>query len=95
MNPPDRAARFRASPHVHARAFDEELVLLDLQGGSYYGLNEIGAKLWGGLTQGQSVAEIASALQGEYQVSETTLVNDLLAITSELLQKGLLTDRAG
>lgn len=85
--------RFQASPHVHARPFDDELVLLDLNGGTYYGLDELGAKLWVGLGQGKSPAEIADELRGVYAVDHDILVNDLVALADQLIDKGLLVAR--
>jgi hypothetical protein len=86
----DRDARLRAGPHVHARAFENELVLLDLDAGSYYGLDELGAKLWVGVTGGKSPIEVANELKGVYAVDPETLVNDLVALADELTRRGLL-----
>lgn len=85
-----RDARLKASPHVHARPFDDELVLLDLEGGSYYGLDEIGARFWAGLSEGRSPREVAESLNGLYRVDPETLLNDLVALADQLLEKGLV-----
>ncbi len=83
-------ARLRPAPHAHARDFDGELVLLDLAGGKYYGLDELGAKLWSGVLDGRTPAEIAAAIAPEYDVDRATLEADLLALAQELVDAGLL-----
>jgi hypothetical protein len=79
-----------AAPHVFAREFDGELILLDLDGGEYFGLNRIGKSLWEGLLAGQSVADLTSALAPIYDVDAATLARDLGALQGDLLQRGFL-----
>jgi hypothetical protein len=86
----DETTRARAVRHVFAREFDGELVLLDIGKGDYYGLDEIGAKLWQGLAGGQSIAEIVDSLVGQYEVDRATLSDDLIALVRDLVSRGLL-----
>jgi len=66
------------------------MVLLDLRGGEYFALNELGTKLWNGLNAGTSVEEIATAIAAEYDVSLDNALEDLLALVNDLVAKGLL-----
>jgi hypothetical protein len=88
-------ARGRPLRHVFAREFDGELVLLDLAKGDYYGLDTIGAQLWQGLVGGGTIEEIAAALVKRYDVSLETLSLDLIALTQELVDRGLLEIEEG
>jgi len=66
------------------------LVILDLAKGDYFGIDEIGARLWRGLERGQSCEEIAGALIVDYDTDRERLLTDLLNLANELLVKGLV-----
>ncbi len=85
--------RVRVTQDVHVREFDGELVILDLAKGDYFGIDEIGARLWRGLERGQSCAEIADELIADYETDRARLLADLLALANELLTKGLVEVR--
>jgi hypothetical protein len=87
---PDDPGPLRVAPHAHARDFEGETVLLDLAGGKYYALDELGGRLWRGLLEGKTVTAIADELAPDYDVDRATLEGDLLALTHELLDAGLL-----
>jgi hypothetical protein len=82
--------RVRVVGDVHVREFDNELVILDLAKGDYFGVNELGAKLWQGLEKGKSCAEIATELVADYEVSEARLVADLVSMTDDFIARGLV-----
>jgi len=84
-------ARLRANEHVAAREFDEEWVILDLEGGAYYGLDALGGRVWKLLVAGMSAEEAAEQLQADYDVDRAVLLNDVLALVNELLNRGLVT----
>ncbi len=86
----DTTTRMKSAKHVYARDFDGDLVLLDLAGGDYYGLDEIGARLWTGLMEGRTVADVAQRLTQEYDVEVARLEADLLELVRELAAKGLV-----
>ncbi len=78
---------------VHARRFDDEVVILDLAGGDYYALNVVGARIWEELLGGKTPAEVASVLTSEFQVEPDRAITDCLALTDELVARGLLRRR--
>ncbi len=86
----DKPRRLIPAPSVHARVFDDELVILDMKRGEYMSLDAIGAALWQGLEQGRAVAEIARDIVAEYDVSFDRAVSDLEALSRELVSLGLL-----
>jgi Coenzyme PQQ synthesis protein D (PqqD) len=100
MNGPALAWRHgsvRSADAVHARLFDEELVILDLAKGEYFSLDPIGAKLWSGLQAGRSFEEIAQDVVDEYEVTLERALSDLVALGEDLVARGLLVrdDGAG
>jgi hypothetical protein len=80
----------RAAPHVFAREFDGELVLLDVARGDYFGLDAVGARLWEGLTKGRTPHEVAEEITHDYAVDLVQSVADLTRLADELVERGLL-----
>ena len=82
--------RFQISPDVHTRVFDGETVVVDLKKGDYFGLNELGSKLWEGIAAGKSPREVAAGLEGTFDVTPERLLGDLVALATELTSRGLI-----
>jgi hypothetical protein len=89
MNP-SPSSRFRAAPAVHSRRFGAELVVLDLERGEYFALDEMGARVWDELAEGRPLAAVVGAIAHEYEVNADRLWSDLSTFSDELVAKGLL-----
>ena len=63
--------------HVVGQEVDGEYVLLDLQGGGYYGLNEVGSNIWTLIQEGKTIRETFEILLKEYDVPPEQLSFDL------------------
>ena len=61
-----------------------ESVILNLKSGVYYGLNEVGAKIWQLIQQPKTVTEIREALLQDYDVEPEDCQRDLLILLQEL-----------
>jgi hypothetical protein len=88
-----KSGRLRANEGVHAREFDGEMVLLDLERGEYFGLDELGCVAWKGLVNGETPQEIADRIGPEHEVTSEQLVSDLVALADELVARGLAVPR--
>jgi hypothetical protein len=75
---------------VHARRFDDEVVILDLSGGDYFALDAVGALIWEQLVGGRTPDEVADAIVARYPVDRERAMADCLALVGELLERGLL-----
>jgi hypothetical protein len=82
--------KFARAPHVFVREFQGELVVLDLDGGEYFGLDEVGHQLWKDLVDGQTIRQACDALLPRYDVARDTLEADLVALAKALLERRLL-----
>lgn len=82
--------RVRVPAHVFARDFDGELVIVDLECGDYFGLDEIGARAWQGLSAGQSLGQIADALVEEYDAERDRVLADLESLVRDLVARKLV-----
>ena len=76
--------------HVMARTMGDETVLLDLAIGTYFGLNPVGARIWQLLGEGKTLADVCTALLAVYEVERVQLEADVLRLTGELLERGLV-----
>ena len=84
------AGRLRPADAVHSRMFAGELVILDMERGEYFALNEIGAALWSGLEAGKPLEEIAQEVVTRFDVALPQALADLRALCDDLLEHRLL-----
>jgi hypothetical protein len=77
------------SEDVVFREIAGEMVLLDLSSGTYFGLNETGARIWNQLHADRSLRHVTDILLQEYDVSPRDFERDLLNLVRELCERGL------
>jgi hypothetical protein len=82
--------RIAARPNVLVRDLGEESVLLNLDGEAYFGLDEVGTRMWKALMQGPSFDVALAALRAEYEVDLEELKSDLAQFVAELQNAGLV-----
>ena len=72
------------------REQEGESVLLNLDSGHYFGLDEVGTRMWLLLTQHGQVEAAFYDLLDEYDVTEDKLRQDLLSFIDELASHQLV-----
>lgn len=82
--------KFSFAPDVLAQEVGDELVLLDLKSGTYFGLDPIGSRIWRLIGEGKNLSEVCEKLLGEYDVSSAELERDAAILTDELVTRRLL-----
>ena len=82
--------RIELSEDVAFRDMSGQAVLLDLASGIYFGLNEVGTRLWELLAQDSSLDSAADTLEREFEVSPEVLRADVNRLLEEMQTKGLL-----
>ena len=75
---------------VVSRELDGEAVILNLESGTYFGLDPVGTRIWALLQKNGSLRETFETLLQEYEVAPNRLEEDLLRLVKELHGKGLL-----
>ena len=68
----------------------DEAVILNLDSGVYYGLNEVGARVWELIQQPQSFSELLRVLLEEYDVSMEACRHDLTTMLLDLKSADLV-----
>ena len=81
---------FTISNDVLFQEVSGETVLLDLESEQYFGLDEVGTRIWALLNEGQSVDAIVETLLAEYEVGREQLAGDVRELLAALLDAGLI-----
>jgi hypothetical protein len=75
---------------VLVRDLQGESVVLNLQTEKYFGLDEVGSRMWAVLTTADSIQAGYELLLGEYDVEPERLRADVEQLLSQLLDHGLV-----
>ena len=75
---------------VLMRELDGESVILDLASENYYGLDDIGTRMWQLLISSGTVQEAYDTLLLEYDVEPQRLQEDMQELITQLRANGLL-----
>jgi len=82
--------KLRQPKGVMLRELDGEAVVLNLDNGRYYGLDEIGTRLYALLTAADTAEAALAAALAEYEVDEATLRADVSSLVERLTDEGLI-----
>ncbi|MEQ1540670.1 MAG: PqqD family protein [Novosphingobium sp.] len=66
------------------------MMLVDLDSGTYFGLNDVGGRFWQLLDEGQPLGQACNQLQAEFDVERDQLERDIGALVGELVERKLL-----
>jgi hypothetical protein len=76
--------------HVVMQDVEGESVLLNLDSECYFGLDEVGTRMWAVLTAAASIQEAYEALLAEYDVAPEVLREDMEELIGQLVENSLL-----
>ena len=85
-----RDARLKIPEQVVTRQVGDETVLLNLESGTYFGLDPVGSRFLELLQADGALAAIIARMLEEFDVTETQLEADLVRLADEMLASGLL-----
>ncbi len=75
---------------ISFRIIDEQAVILNLDSGVYYSLNEVGSRAWDLCDGSKSIRDIATAICVEFEVERETAEKDILEVMDDLVREGLI-----
>ena len=70
----------------------EETVILHLERGTYYGLDQLGTRIWELLKGGMAPGAIGDILVGEYDASREVMEAEMRRFLSDLYAHGIVVD---
>ena len=83
-----------AAPDVLSSVVGDETVILHFSAGTYFGLDEVGTRIWQLIAEPRPVAEIRDRLLEEYEVEPDHCERSTLALLLEMTEHGLVTVHA-
>ena len=76
---------------VLAKQVGDELVILDLANGTYFGLDPVGARIWLLLTDNKTIKQVCDEMLVEYEATEETVEHDVMALLQTLVDRQLVS----
>lgn len=67
-----------------------EVVILHLDDGAYYGLDEVGARIWQLVQEPRTVGELVRGIVAEFDVENEECARDVRELLVELAHRGLI-----
>jgi Coenzyme PQQ synthesis protein D (PqqD) len=67
-----------------------EMIILCLQSGQYFGLNEVGARIWNLIQEPKTVGAVLDSVLEEYDVDLDQLERDLFALLDQMVINDLI-----
>lgn len=87
----DLNARVKPSPDALIQPTGGEAIVLDIASERYFGLNQVGARLWELLQADPDLGAAHRQLLTEFDVAPAQLEHDLLTVVADLAGAGLVT----
>ena len=84
------AQRIALADNTMWRNLDGEAVLLQLDAGTYFGLNEVGTEALTLIEPGTTFGELRATLLQRFEVDEPTLRADLIELLTDMAARGLI-----
>lgn len=67
-----------------------EVVILHLKSGEYFGLNDVGSRIWNLIQEPKTVGAVLDAVLKEYEVALDQLECDLFALLEQMVTNELI-----
>jgi hypothetical protein len=83
------------NPKLIANQMDGEIVMMSIDNGEYYGLDEVGSRIWELMEQPVSLGELINSLVTEFEVSRDECFQDTMEFLDDLFAKDLLLVKNG
>lgn len=80
------------STNVAAKVIDGEAILINLDTGAYYSMDNVGSRIWSLIESQRSVDDIVGSVAAEYEVSRETVHADVQRVIAELIAEDLIIE---
>jgi hypothetical protein len=78
------------NPKLIANHMDGEIVMMSIDNGEYYGLDEIGSRIWELMGNPIRIDDLINMLTEEFEVQKEECANDTMEFLNDLEEKHLL-----
>lgn len=87
-------SRLRRRDRVLAQRAAGQVVLLDLDGGQYYALDEVSGRIWDLCDGSRDVSTLVSEICRDYDAPAESVEEDVLAFLGEMVEEKLVVREA-
>jgi hypothetical protein len=88
--PMNLSTMVKQSNHQVSSCLDDEVAILNLESGMYFGLDEVGAFIWQALSEPRAMSEICSMILDKFEVDNVACKADVLSFLTKLEKAGLV-----
>ncbi len=78
------------NPQIISSKMDDEVVMMSVEKGNYYGLNRVGSEIWEKLTEPVTVAGLCDKLMQEFNVEKEQCEREVITYLDKLVSEGLI-----
>ena len=82
--------RFIQNKKIIQSKIGDEVVMMDIDSGFYFGMNGVGSVIWQYLSTPISLEELVSNLMEEFKVDKQTCESDTMEFLDNLLEKKII-----
>jgi hypothetical protein len=85
------SVRFKVnSPQIIQETIDGEVVIVNMDNGNYYSLDNVGAAIWSLIESGAAVSEVVDRMTQRYEGNHVDIENAVNQFVAELQQQALI-----
>ena len=74
-----------------AATVDQEIVILSVERGAYFGLDDIGSEIWQQMASPIRIDALCASLAAKYDADRSTIERDVLGLLEKLVSEGLVS----
>lgn len=82
--------RFIQNKEIVQSKIGEEVVMLDMESGFYFGLNSVASVIWGKLEHAIGFKELIDSLLGQFDVDQAVCESDTRELLDQMLEKNII-----
>ncbi len=87
-------SRLRRRERILTQRAADQWILLDLDGGQYYALDEVSGRIWDLCDGSRDVAALVEALCEDFDAPAETVEADVMAFLGEMVEENLVVREA-
>jgi hypothetical protein len=84
------ATRISRSPSVLTAEVDGEIVMMSIDQGLYFGLDDIGTDIWRRIEPPCSFGELVDVLAAGYDADRMTIARDISSLLARMAERGVV-----
>ncbi len=82
-------------PDVIAAEMDQDLIMVSVANGCYYGVSDVAREIWDAIERPQKISDLIGSLAATYKVDSSSFEEQTLLFLESLRAEGLLQVRDG